>query len=176
MYMDSLITSPGGLIDNPDIPSGQLIKKLLMISGVLAVFAYALYLRFRRWQLTLQAQMQRSESINRLLDRFGNAKEFLDFLQTEPGERLLEDQLAHSNTPLARMIQLVQWGTVLLVVGVIFLAVMPGETALGLGRLLGVFVTSIGAGLLVAALVTFLMARKWDVRPGSSKSGGGPRA
>jgi hypothetical protein len=166
--MDSLMTLQTTI---PDIPANQLIKKLLIYGGILLIIAYALFLRFRRWQLMLQAHMQRSESLNHLLDKFGNAREFLDFLQTDSGQRLLDDPLSRLSDPFTRVVRFAAWGISLLMVGVVLLLSVQA----GLMRIPALLLTSLGAGLLVVALVTYVLFRRWDMLPHhpTTKNGAG---
>ncbi len=154
--MDTLMTIP-------DIPASQLIKKLLIYFGILLVIAYALFLRARRWRLMLQAQMQRSEAFTRLMEKFGSTKEFLDFLRTDQGQQFLQDPILLRGHPFSRVLSFVQWGVVVLAVGITMMLTVPTDD--GELRLLAIAATSLGVGLLVVALVTFYLARRWEMLP-----------
>jgi hypothetical protein len=106
---------------------------------------------------------RRAELQARVLDRFGSATEFIDFLATEPGRRF-QDALSGRRGSQARLlIGAILVGTVLVFVGVGLLV-----AHLKIGRdpslLVGGIVTlAVGLGFLVAAPVSYGIARRWGL-------------
>ena len=76
------------------------------------------WLLVRRQQIGTQARLQRADSFNRLLEKFGTAKEFVDFLNTEQGNKLLEDPLPQHTNGRKVALRFVQVGIVLAALGV----------------------------------------------------------
>jgi len=149
----------------------MMIEEVVMMLVVAALAAWVLWLVFRRHQLQVQARLQRNETFNRLIDKFGTAKEFVDFLQTEAGRKFLEDPIAPPVHPLTSVHRFVQGGIVLLVLGGALLVNalrLRGETdinyihqAMGLNYWGTIFLGG-GAALLIVATVSYFLAKRWD--------------
>ena len=77
---------------------------LVLVPTVLLLVGWTLYLLFRRYQVTTQARLQRVESFNKLIEKFGTAKEFTDFIQTEEGKKML---VVAANKPPAKKIRFI---------------------------------------------------------------------
>jgi hypothetical protein len=87
---------------------------------VVAFFsAFVLLLLYRRYELSVKTRMLRIEYQNRLLDKFGTATEFVDFLKSDQSKKVLEDPVGtgHAN-PMNRVLRGVQIGLVVIIVGV----------------------------------------------------------
>ncbi len=160
--MDSLITAQAF-----DLSTTMLIKKLVITGGILLLIAFWLYLRFRRWQLLREALKQRSEAFNRLLEKYGTAKEFLEFLQTDNGRKLFEDPLLLGGHPILRVLGFVQWGIISFVLGLVpYFAILLGVPGVdGSDKELGIALMLLGVGLLIVAVVTHYLASRWDLLP-----------
>ncbi|HVP07818.1 MAG TPA: hypothetical protein VMS71_08255 [Candidatus Acidoferrum sp.] len=165
--MDSLMT-----VHPYDLSTTMLIKKLVIVGGILLLIGFWLYLRFRRWQLWRDALEQRSEAFNRLLEKFGTAREFLDFLQTENGRRLFEDPLLLGGHPILRVLGFVKWGIISFVLGLVpYFAILLGVSDIGaIGKELGIALMLLGVGLLLVAVVTHYLAGRWDLLPRRSST------
>ncbi|MFN0156820.1 MAG: hypothetical protein ACKVRP_01960 [Bacteroidota bacterium] len=144
---------------------------MLLLGGV---FWYLL----QRQNMLAKARFHRAESINRLIDKFGTAKEVIEFLETEQGEKFLADPAPPGENPRYRALRFIQVGVVFLFVGFGFMmnaslyknhADVYGSEALEWkfwGTLLCVF----GAGLLVVAYLTNAYIKKWGLgREGNGK-------
>jgi hypothetical protein len=149
----------------------MIIEEAIMMVTVPALAGWVLWLVFRRYQLHVHARVQRTETFNRLIDKFGTAKEFVDFLQTDAGQKLLEDPIAPRVSPMASVRRFVQGGIVLLGLGGALLlnaTRLRGETdinfvreAMGMNYWGTIFLGG-GAALMVAAMVSYVLAKRWD--------------
>ncbi len=152
---------------------------VVKVALVFAFLGFLFWLLYRGIRLRIQPRLQKAEVLNRLLDKFGSAREFTEFLQTEEGRRFLDDPLPPLHSPSHRILRLVQTGIVILTVGVgCFLnAYRLSNANPPINSLFtpdyqfwGIFGVTIGLGLLLAALVTYLMASRWHLFGGN---GGG---
>jgi hypothetical protein len=148
----------------------MVVEEAIMIVAVPVFAAWALWLVFRRYQLQVQARMQRTETFNRMIDKFGTSSEFVDFLQTETGRKFLEDPATSPAHPMAGVRRSIQGGTILFVLGgALFVNALRlrGETdinyvrqAMGLNYWGTIFI-GCGVGLLVAAALSHALAKRW---------------
>lgn len=104
-----------------------------------------------------------SEFHSRLLDKFGSSSDFGQFLQSEGGARLLDTLSAERavDGPRDRILRSVSAGVILAVVGVGLMvvgALIPFDDARGFAALGGICL-ALGIGFLLAAVVTFRLAR-----------------
>ncbi len=166
--MDSLVTTQAF-----DLSTTMLIKKLVIVGGILLLIGFWMYLRFRRWQLLREALKQRSDAFNRLLEKHGTAKEFLEFLQTDSGRKLFEDPLLLGGHPILRVLGFIQWGIISIMLGLVpYFAILLGVPGVDASdKQLGIALMLLGVGLLIAAVVTHFLAARWDLLPRRSSAG-----
>lgn len=155
------------------------IVPMLVAFAVIAAFAWLikLLLANRRWAKVFRLQ---TEVHGKLIDRFGSSQEILNYMQTDAGKRFLEatpiavDFQPEERWPavMQRVLMPLTAGTVLTLLGVGLLAlrhsVPHGESAL---LLFGVVALMPGLGCLIAAGVTWLMAKRLGLLPSSSQDG-----
>ena len=149
----------------------MIIEEVVMMVTVPALAGWVLWLVFRRYQLHVQARVQRTETFNRLIDKFGTAKEFVEFLQTDAGRKLLEDPITPRVSPMSSVRRFVQGGIILLGLGSALLlnaTRLRGETdinyireAMGMNYWGTIFLGG-GVALMVVALVSYFLAKRWD--------------
>jgi len=149
----------------------MIIEEVVMMVTVPALAGWVLWLVFRRYQLHVQARMQRTETFNRLIDKFGTAKEFVEFLQTDAGRKLLEDPIAPRVSPMSSVRRFVQSGIILLGLGGALLLNalrLRGETdinyvheAMGMNYWGTIFLGG-GVALMIVAVVSYFLAKRWD--------------
>ena len=145
-------------------------EAIVMVMGPLLV-GWILWLVFRRYQLQAHARVQRTEAFNRLIDKFGTAKEFVDFLQTDAGRKLLEDPIAPPASPMSSVRRFVQSSIILLGLGGALLlnaTRLRGETdinfvreAMGMNYWGTIFLGG-GVALMIVAIVSYFLAKRWD--------------
>ncbi len=67
------------------------IQEGVMMVSVLALIGWLCYLLYKRYQVRTQESARRLEMFGKLVDKFGDSKEFVDFVQSQEGRRLLKD-------------------------------------------------------------------------------------
>ncbi len=149
----------------------MVLEDVILIAAAPLLAGWVLWLLFKRHQLQVHARMQRNETFNRLIDKFGTARELIDFLQTETGRRLLEDPLASPAHPALRARRLVLGGFILAALGGAFMLnalryrgmtdINFVNEAIGLNNWGTIFI-SCGVALLVSAAVSHLMSKRWN--------------
>ncbi len=146
--------------------SDEFLMVVIAFTSVPAVFWYL----FQRQNTVAKARLQRAESINRLIDKFGTAKEVIEFLQTEQGQKFLEDPAPTAENPRNRVLRFVQAGVVFLFLGFAFYmnaSLFSNQADINYARKVvdlkfwGTLSAVLGAGLLVVAYVTSALVKKW---------------
>lgn len=152
------------------------------ITVLFAVFVFAgflFWLGYRWYKVIIQARMQRAESFNRLLERFGSAKEFTDFLQTEQGRKFVADPMPAPRSSSHRILRLIQVGIVLVAMsGGFFLNAYRLRDATDMHyisqasdcQFWGLFALTVGFGLLITSAVTYFLAKHWHLMNGNGQS------
>jgi hypothetical protein len=145
-------------------------EAIVMVMGPLLI-GWVLWLVFRRYQLQAHARVQRTESFNRLIDKFGTAKEFVDFLQSDAGRKLLEDPITPPANPMSSVRRFIQGGIILIALGGALLlnaTRLRGETdinfireAMGMNYWGTIFLGG-GVALMIVAAVSYFLAKRWD--------------
>jgi hypothetical protein len=156
----------------------RFIADVLMFAFLLALVGWVLYLFFRKYQVSTQVRIQRIESFNRLIEKFGNAKEFAEFAQSAEGKKLLEDPISPPPNPMAKVLRFVQAGILFIMIGVaswINAARLRSETDPNYVHQMiesnhwGTLATFFGIGLIVAAGVSYIFVKHWHMANGSLK-------
>jgi hypothetical protein len=151
-------------------------------SLVLIAFALAFFLVVIITAAAMRAQREkhRVQLQKAILERVGSVKDLGEFLTTEQGERFLS-RLSPHLSPHHRSLWSVRVGIVLLIVGLFLMVGLhtiplgpPGEQTSPRPLLLGILLLiAAGAGMLVSAVVSFMIASRLgmvDRSPGSPKN------
>ena len=148
----------------------MIAEELVLMIAVTALTAWILWLVFKRFQVQTVARAQRTETFNRLIDKFGTAKEFVDFLQSDAGRKVLEDPIAPAGNPMASVRRFVACGIILLALGKALLlnAIrLHGQTDINFVReaislnYWGTIFVGGGAALILVGIVSYFMAKRW---------------
>jgi len=149
-----------------------LIPQLFVFALILMVVVVTYLERSRR-------EKHRVELQKAVLERVGSVKDFAEFLTTEQGERFLASLAPAQFTPLRlRSVGSVRFGIIALTVGVFLMGALHSTVFGSFGKtpppplLLGsLLLVAIGIGTLLAAVVSFAIARVLGVngRGGSKK-------
>ena len=132
----------------------------------------------QRKNMLAKARLERIEAVNRLVEKFGTAKEVTEFLKTEGGRRLLEDPVPPAELSRLRVIRLVQVGVVILCVGIAFILnaySLRDESYITFisqakdRQFYGMVSIALGGGLLLVALVTNVLVKKWGLNGSRGK-------
>jgi hypothetical protein len=147
----------------------MLIEDIIAMIGFGLLAAWVLWLLFRRQQIQTRARLQRLETFDRLVAKFGSAQELVDFLETPAGRRLMEDPVPAGPTPQASIRRYLSGGVVFLFLGAASLvnaARIAGETDINYVRQAldlnywGTLMLALGLALLLVAGLTHLMTRQ----------------
>lgn len=113
--------------------------------------------RTTRAALAAQAELH-----TRLLERFGSAQELATYLESEAGRKMLDVRLFQRIEPYARLLSAVRTGILVIAAGLGLLVItgmVPGQ-ARDAFTVLGTLGLVLGAGFLVSAGVSYLLARR----------------
>jgi hypothetical protein len=155
------------------------IVPMLVGFAVIGALAWLIkvLLSHRRWNRVFRLQ---TEVHGKLIDRFGSSQEILNYMQTDAGKRFLEAapiavevrQQEHWPAVLQRVLMPLTAGIVLTLLGagLLFLrhSVTGGETPL---LLFGVVALMPGLGCMIAAGITWVLAQRLGLIPGTSRNG-----
>lgn len=145
----------------------------VMVAFGIAAFALAWLIRTvieqKRWNRLSRTQ---TEVHNKILDRFGNTEELMQYIRTPAGSKFLESAPiplhsvpAPQNAPLTRATWSVQIGVIIAAAAVGMLIVsgrMDKESAEGFYAL-GVIGLCIGGGFVLSAIVSLFLSRRLGV-------------
>lgn len=113
-----------------------------------------------------QASKQIADLHSRLLDRFAANQELITFLEGESGRRYFDALQADIHDPFSRILNGIQAGVVLLVLGVSLMAIRAGQDdQLTRNTLLltGVPGIALGAGFLISSAISHRMCKSWGL-------------
>lgn len=154
------------------------IPEAVAAFSIFALVGWVLYLFFRRYQVVKQLQSQRIDSFNRLIEKFGNAKEFIEFAQTPQGKKLLEEPVDPRPNPLNKVLRFIQAGILFVMIGIAYLvnAVRIGSTTeipfvfeRASSFHWGTLSLFLGVGLMIAGGISYFLAKQWHLTNGASK-------
>ena len=129
-------------------------------------------------QARSQREKHRLELQKAILDRVGSVKDLAEFLTTEEGQRFLSTLAPAHFRPHHHGLWTVRVGVVVLTVGVFLMVALhapifgsPAGMSPPSALLLAIFlVIAIGLGMLLSAVVSFLIARSLGLRDGHGRS------
>ncbi len=147
--------------------------------AILVLIGWGLYLVFQHFKLSMQLKSQRIESFNRIVEKFGNSKEFIQFTESPQGKKIIEDPVTLRPNPLNKVLRFLQSGILAVVLGGAFwlngmrlsnqtdaITLRDASTWLSMGTLL----LFMGVGLLIVAGVSYVFVRRWHLANGETKS------
>ncbi len=147
----------------------QQLGAFLVFLAILGALLWILrvLLENRRWHKVARIQ---AELHNKLIEKFGSSREFLDYVSSDAGKQFLEwtplpvEQPASGPFPYGRILWSVQAGVILLFVGggMLFLRgylAGPAEQFL----VLGVLAMSLGFGFILSSAISYLLSRSFGL-------------
>jgi hypothetical protein len=152
---------------------GEILERLMIFSififiAVVLAWLVRTIIEQKRWS---RLSKQQAEVHNKILDRFGNTEELMEYIKTPAGTRFLEsapiplhteERPALKNTPLARVMWSIQLG-IIVAAGAFGLLLVSfrfdRDTAADLFAM-GTIGFCIGAGFIASALISLFMSRK----------------
>jgi hypothetical protein len=144
-------------------------EETLMLLGLAAFAAFIAWLFFRRAQLAAQRSQLDLELRNRLLDKFANAQEFLEFVETEKGRKLLQGLAPQASNPRLTSMRFMQAGALSVLLGYGFYlnaGRLKGLTDINFVnkaqdlKSWGTLLVAAGVGQVVAAAIGYEFARR----------------
>lgn len=134
---------------------------------VFVMIIFALWFNSRERRAKIQA---RAELNKQLLDKFTSAQELTEFLEREAGRRFLEGMGSEKREgPKEKILGIIISGCILTAIGIGFFWLGTHRSGLAIP---GVPIFGAGFGLLIAAVVTYVLSRKWGLINGDKQSGG----
>jgi hypothetical protein len=132
---------------------------VVLVLGEFALVGFILWLLMPVFQ---EKARRRAELQGRVLERFGSAREFIDFLGTDDGRRFQEWLSGRRGTPHTRILSAVQAGLVLVALGLgLFLASLRmNEDELFTGSAVA---ASLGLGFLASAWASYRLSKAWGL-------------
>lgn len=160
------------------IQMAQVHEETFMFFFLLVLIGWVLWLLFRRHQIHLQARMKRTEVFDHLIAKFNTSQEFIEFLKTDHGKKLVEDPLGAQSNPSKTVLRFV-------LVGVVFAAISYASLAYANNlnsyirsiaapdineirkameyRYWGMLTMALAGGMFVMAAVTKSLAKAWKL-------------
>jgi Ca2+/Na+ antiporter len=110
----------------------------------------------------MQAVKARAELNNRILEKYGSGREFVEFMQSDAGRRFLDSVTAEPSSPTTRVLGSVQKGVIatLLGLGLILvssLRLLGSDTSIL--TVFGILALSLGVGFLISAFLSYRLSR-----------------
>lgn len=98
------------------------LQESVMVISFVALIGWLCYLLYKRYQVRTQASARRLEMFGKLVDKFGDSKEFVDFVQSQEGRNLLKDSGVNGINTKQTALRLFIVGVLLFAVGWGFLS------------------------------------------------------
>ena len=111
---------------------------------------------------------------NRLIEKFGTSKEFVDFMQTDGGKVFLKPlPVTNPAAPYRKILASITTGVILTMLGIALLvmhAVVFDHEEGALGS--GIIFLMIGIGFLASAAISYRLSKAWGILQGRSPDAG----
>jgi hypothetical protein len=136
-----------------------------MVSTCASVFGWAV------WVIAVNIRRSRTskqivELHSRLLDRFAGNQELIAFLEGESGRRYFEALESDLKDPLSRILNGIQAGVVLILLGGSLVAVKSGQADAAVRNalaMLGIPGIALGTGFLLSAVISYRLCKSWGL-------------
>lgn len=102
--------------------SDILMQESIMFACMTALVGFAFWLLFRRRQTAMHLEYHRLEVLNKMIDKYGTSGEFIAFMQTEAGKRLLQQSNGSAPSGRTTVLRFVQVAVMVFVLGAGFMA------------------------------------------------------
>ncbi len=104
---------------------------------------------------------------HKLIDKFNTVPELAEFLQTEGGNKFLNQMATEKRGPQNSLLAAVSKGVILVSIGIAFLVTSPimsgmvGNSWIFKG--LGIFISILGGGFILSAFISYILSKKWGI-------------
>jgi hypothetical protein len=155
-----------------------ILEETILFGAAIALVGWVLFLLFRRQQMHLQARMKRTEVFDHLIEKFTTSQEFIEFLKTDEGKKLIEDPLKQPTNPSKAVLRFLLAGVVFAALSYAYIAhsnelnsyihSIPDPDINEVHKVMdfhawGTLTMALAGGMFVMAAVTKLLAKKWDI-------------
>jgi heme/copper-type cytochrome/quinol oxidase subunit 1 len=113
-----------------------------------------------------RSSKQVAELHSRLLDRFTGNQELIAFLEGESGRRYFEALESELRDPGTRVLNGIQFGVVLILLGISLITVRTAETdeiVRNALLLIGIPGIAMGAGFLISSVISYYLSKSWGL-------------
>ncbi len=157
----------------------KILQETILMIALVILAGWILWLVFRTAQLRSRERVTRSEAFNKLVDKFGTAKEFAEFTSTEEGRKLLSGPATTPPNPLARVLRYFQAGILFVLLGAACFInaarmkdITEAQNPVYYSQMMssftwGTIMSLIGVGFILIAAVTHYLLRRWHLVNGS---------
>jgi hypothetical protein len=149
-----------------------------MIATIVMMFVIGWSIKFvgSNRRLDRLAKMH-NELQHKILDKFGSTAEMIEYLETDPGKRLLDAPVIERGSPYGRILGSVQAGIILVLAGGAFLVVTRmvqiGDVGDEVGFVfVGVLGLALGIGFLVSAYAAHVLSKSYGLINGHRSESG----
>jgi hypothetical protein len=134
----------------------------ITIFGVFGWIVWTIATNIRRSKATRVV----AELHTKLLDKCAASQELLGYLESEAGRRFLESASTSETNPASRILNALQGGAIILLVGVALLIVRSNVGHNDFQQFLlvsGAIAVAIGLGFLISAVASYLLCKSWGI-------------
>ena len=123
------------------------------------------------WVIAVNIRRSRSskqvlELHSRLLDRFAGNQDLIAFLEGESGRRYFEAMESDLKDPLSRVLNGIQLGVILTLLGLALIVIRPveaDEVARNVLQMIGVPAIALGLGFLISSAISYHLSKSWGL-------------
>lgn len=133
-----------------------------LIVGCITLFGMISFAVYTISRANARIAQLRTEFSTRMLEKFGSASEFIEFVRSPEGRKILEGASMEKPVDAAKLLTSVRRGILLVVLGVTFLLTIPmfGAGVEPTGYI-GMVLLALGVGYLVSAVVSRKLMHTW---------------
>lgn len=102
-----------------------LFHEAITFIGLFALVGFVLWLLYKRYQVRTQVNARKLETFGKLVDKFGDSKEFVEFVQSNEGKSLLRDSGVNGINPKQVALRMFIVAALLFAVGYGFMSGAP---------------------------------------------------
>ncbi len=133
---------------------------VFMVPSMIAFIFWVVFGTIRRYKVSkFQAEIQ-----TKMLEKFGSSQDLLAYLQSDAGRSFLESTTMEKTNPLARIINSVQSGLILSLLGLAFFLVarIIPEDARSYA-VTGILAIALGVGFLLSAAASYQLSKSFGL-------------
>src|SRR5438874_5176462 len=107
----------------------------------------------------------RAELYRQMIDRFGAAPEFIAFLQSDTGQKFIEENVHEAGPPHNKILGSIQIGVIATLLGpaLFVLGIIFGGDVILVTSIVGTVALALGIGFLILAAIRYKLCTRWGV-------------